>query len=153
MKKSGKMAAPFWRTKSLAEMNDMEWESLCDGCGRCCLFKLEDEDTGELAFTAVACRLLDLGTCRCTRYAERRRHIPECLDLRDGFTRFDWLPATCAYRRLAEGKDLPSWHPLLTGRAESVREAGISVHDFAVRETEVERIDDYILDGLDEDST
>lgn len=145
------MSEQFWRKKPLAEMTPAEWESLCDGCGRCCLHKIEDEDTGELLFTSVACRLLDLGTCRCTHYPERRRHVPDCLDLRDGFTQFHWLPGTCAYRLLAEGKDLPEWHPLLTGRAESVREAGISIHDFAVSETEVDCVEDYVIEDFDGD--
>lgn len=145
------MSDKFWQTKTLAEMTDAEWESLCDGCGRCCLHKLEDEDTGELLYTSVACRLLDLGTCRCTHYPDRRQWVPTCLDLRDGFTAYHWLPTTCAYRLLAEGKDLPPWHPLLTGRAESVHEAGISIADFAVSESEVESVEDYVIEDFDGD--
>jgi uncharacterized cysteine cluster protein YcgN (CxxCxxCC family) len=128
----------FWREKSLAEMSGDEWESLCDGCGKCCLHKIEDEDTGEIFFSRVACGLLDIRACRCTRYAERVRLVADCLELREGFTEFHWLPSTCAYRLLAQGRDLPSWHPLLTGDAESVHRAGVSVRAFALSEHEVE---------------
>ena len=124
----------FWREKTLAQMNDEEWESLCDGCARCCLHKLEDEETGEIFFTRIACRLLEIETCRCTRYAERCERVPDCLNLKSGFTQFHWLPSTCAYRLLAEGKILPDWHPLVSGESRTVREAGISVDSFAISE-------------------
>jgi uncharacterized cysteine cluster protein YcgN (CxxCxxCC family) len=139
------LAEGFWR-KPLAELNHAEWEALCDGCGRCCLHKLEYEDTGKLAFTRVACRLLDIDTCRCTRYRQRRRSVPDCLDLRNGFSRYDWLPETCAYRLRYEGKDLPDWHPLISGRPESVHEAGISVRSFAISELTVKDVEDYVID-------
>jgi hypothetical protein len=115
-------------------MSVEEWESLCDGCARCCLHKIEDEDTGEIFFTRLACRLLDLQTCRCTRYSRRCQEVDECLDLRAGFTQFHWLPSTCAYRLLAEGKPLPAWHPLLSGDPKTVLDAGISVADLAISE-------------------
>lgn len=100
----------YWKTKKLAEMTAEEWESLCDSCGKCCLHKLEDEDTGKIVFTSVVCKLIDLKTCRCTRYAERTRLVADCLDLKQNdFTRYDWLPATCAYRLLNDGKELPAW--------------------------------------------
>jgi uncharacterized cysteine cluster protein YcgN (CxxCxxCC family) len=143
------MSTEFWRHKSLLQLNAEEWESLCDGCGRCCLHKLEDEDTGELLFTQVSCRLLDIGNCRCRHYQERQSHVPDCLNLRKGFTAFHWLPSTCAYRLLFEGKDLPDWHPLVSGRAESVHEAGVSVRDYAISETEVDDIEDYVIEDFD----
>jgi len=130
---------PFWRTKTLAEMTPAEWESLCDGCARCCLLKLEDEDTGEIAHTDVACRLLDLRACRCTRYAERAKLVPDCRVLDpERVARLAWLPSSCAYRRLHEGRDLPDWHPLVTGDPGSVHAAGISVRHRVLSESEVE---------------
>ena len=119
---------PFWKTKPLAEMTKEEWESLCDGCGRCCLNKLEDEDTGRFLYTRAACKLLDLETCRCTDYANRQAKVPDCVALTpENVGSLGWLPATCAYRLLDEGKNLQWWHPLVSGRAETVTEAGITV--------------------------
>jgi len=142
------MNKAFWREKTLAEMSEQEWESLCDGCGKCCLQKLEDEDTNEILFTSVACKLLDIGRCRCTHYHERSDRVAECLNLRGGLYPFRWLPSTCAYRLLAQGDDLPNWHPLVTGSKESVHTAGVSVRAYAVSESEVEDPADFVIEWL-----
>ena len=121
---------PFWKAKPLDRMTRAEWESLCDGCGRCCLHKLRDEDSGALAFTNVACRLLNIPSCRCADYGNRRAWVPDCVRLTPGrLSKIDWLPPTCAYRLLAEGKELMWWHPLVSGDPETVHAAGISVRD------------------------
>jgi len=113
-------------------MNHEEWESLCDGCGRCCLHKLQDEEDGRVYYTRAACSLLDVQSCRCKDYANREKLMPDCLQLSvDNAQYFDWLPETCAYRLLAEGEPLPKWHPLITGDPDSVVKAGISVRDIA----------------------
>ena len=118
----------FWESKSLAEMNREEWESLCDGCAKCCLLKLEDEDSGEIFYTSVACHLLDLDTCRCRDYKNRHKKVPDCLWLtRQHLDELKWLPVTCAYRLLHEGKPLFDWHPLVSGSTETVFEAGIAI--------------------------
>lgn len=130
------MTDEFWKRKSLAQMTAGEWESLCDGCALCCLQKLEDEDTGDVYFTDVACRLLDVETCRCVDYAARAKQVADCMVLRaDQPQAFRWLPATCAYRRLADGQPLPDWHPLITGDPNSVHDAGISAKGKMVSET------------------
>ena len=117
-------------------MDAKEWESLCDGCGRCCLHKLEDADDGQVYYTRVACELLDIAQCRCRDYTNRTQQVPDCVKLSvDQQAYFNWLPESCAYRLLSENKPLPTWHPLLTGRAESVTEAGMSVSDIAIKET------------------
>jgi uncharacterized cysteine cluster protein YcgN (CxxCxxCC family) len=127
-------------------MTRAEWESLCDGCGRCCLHKLRYEDTAALAFTNVACRLLDLGTCQCGDYANRRRVVPDCVQLTPQMLReIDWLPPSCAYRRLAEGKDLAWWHPLVSGDPETVHIAGVSVRGRAISERHAGELEGHIV--------
>jgi len=131
------MTDEFWKRKSLAEMSPDEWESLCDGCALCCLQKLEDEESGDIYFTDLACRLLDLGTCRCTDYSARAKKVSRCMVLSaDEPQAFRWLPGTCAYRLLAEGEDLPAWHPLVSGDPESVHRAGISARGKVVSESD-----------------
>ena len=139
-------AEPFWRTKTLGEMNRAEWESLCDGCGRCCLHKLRDEDTEELAWTNVACRLLDLETCRCGDYTNRKARVPDCVKLTPKrVAGIDWLPPSCAYRLLGEGQDLPWWHPLVSGDPATVVKAGISVRGKAIRERDAGALEDHVV--------
>jgi uncharacterized protein len=136
------MSAPFWQTKTLAEMTREEWESLCDGCGRCCLVKLEDEDTDEVFFTDVACRLLDHKTCQCGQYTDRRNYVPDCIVLTpEVVAKIKWLPMTCGYRLVHEGEDLFPWHPLVSGDPNSVHRAGISVRGCVVSENEVSEED------------
>ena len=145
------MTAPFWKTTKLSEMSESEWESLCDGCGKCCLHKLEDEDTGRVHLTMVACRLLELESCRCQRYDKRHRFVPACVRVRPETVATLMLPASCAYRTVAEGRELASWHPLVSGRADSVHEAGRSVRGWAISEREVGELDleDYVIAAED----
>ena len=138
---------PFWQTKTLEEMTPDEWESLCDGCGRCCLHKLRYDVDDSLGFTNVACRLLDLETCRCSRYETRRRYVPDCVSLTPAEVRaIDWLPPSCAYRLLAEGKPLAWWHPLVSGDPETVHSAGVSVRGRAVGERQAGPLDHHLVD-------
>jgi uncharacterized cysteine cluster protein YcgN (CxxCxxCC family) len=139
--------SPFWKQKTLEEMTQDEWESLCDGCGRCCLIKLEDEDTSEIVHTRVACKLLNLRTCRCMDYTRRFEKVPDCVSLSPAGARdLSWLPETCAYRLVARGEDLAWWHPLVSGSAQTVHEAGISVREFAVSEMRVKgRYERFLL--------
>jgi len=135
---SNRQLKPFWERKTLGELTPEEWESLCDGCGRCCLKKLEDVDTGKIAYTDVACRLLDRDRCRCTHYSKRREWVPDCVTLdATNLDAFRWLPSTCAYRRIAEGKQLEWWHPLVSGDPNTVHDAGISVRGRALSEDDV----------------
>ncbi|WP_210485607.1 YcgN family cysteine cluster protein [Microvirga antarctica] len=145
---------PFWRDKSLDAMSAQEWESLCDGCGRCCLVKLEDEDSGHILYTDVGCTLLDGETCRCRDYENRQAKVPDCVRLTTEAVRtLSWLPPTCAYRLLDEGRDLYWWHPLVSGDPDTVHAAGISVRgrvagpeeDFSVDEL-LERLVDWPTD-------
>ncbi|WP_282130043.1 YcgN family cysteine cluster protein [Roseobacter litoralis] len=129
----------YWERKPLSAMNQREWEALCDGCGKCCLNKLEDEDTGEVALTRIACRLLDDESCRCAHYENRHQFVPDCIVLKpDNLdTHAYWMPETCAYRLLWQGDALPDWHPLISGTAQSVHDAGISVRGITLSEFDV----------------
>jgi uncharacterized cysteine cluster protein YcgN (CxxCxxCC family) len=140
-------APPFWKTKTLKQMSRGEWESLCDGCGRCCLHKLRDEDTEELAWTTVACRLLDTQSCQCKDYPNRRDHVPDCVKLTPKkLAAIDWLPPSCAYRLVAEGRDLPAWHPLVSGDPETVHSSGASVRGRAVPERQARDIEEHVAE-------
>jgi len=120
-------AEPFWKRKTLEQLDHAEWESLCDGCGLCCLQKLEDDFTRRIYYTKVACKLLDLKTCRCSNYETRRDFVPDCVQITAADARsYHWMPESCAYRLLAEGQDLPPWHHLVCGDRNAVHVAGIS---------------------------
>ncbi len=139
-------ALPFWKTTALADMSAKEWDSLCDGCGKCCLLKLEDADTGEIEFTDVACKLLDCGTCRCTDYRRRKKVVPTCVVLTPGnVDAISWMPSTCAYRLVADGRDLAWWHPLVSGDPESVHRAGVSARGRVVTEGQARDLDAHIV--------
>jgi uncharacterized protein len=145
-----KLRPKFWETVPLTKMTPSEWEALCDGCGKCCLNKLEFEDTGEVAFTRVACRLLDGEACRCTKYETRRQYVPECVFLTPKTLPkvAYWMPQTCAYKLLFQGKPIPDWHPLLTGDPESTHTSGNSVRGWTIPEFSVPEEDweDYIIE-------
>lgn len=142
---------PFWKAKRLEELDEAEWEALCDGCGRCCLNKLEDEETGEIFWTNVACRLLDPETCRCSHYPNRHDFVPDCvrLDVEEVVSQtYTWLPPSCAYRLLAKGEDLRWWHPLVSGDPETVHTAGISVRRRVISDADVpeDGYEDHLCD-------
>jgi len=142
----------FWETRSLEQMTDAEWESLCDGCARCCLHKLEDADTGEVYYTGVRCRYLKEDSCRCSDYPRRHELVSHCIDLRrEDLSRLTWLPDTCAYRRLYEGKPLLPWHPLVSGSTYSVHEAGISIRGKAVSDEHIhpDGYDEHIIQWVE----
>lgn len=144
------MPLPFWKTKALNELTREEWESLCDGCARCCIVKFQDEDSGHIYHTNVVCEYLDVYHCRCTRYAERSVLVPTCVTLTPKLAaELEWMPETCAYRLLAEGKPLPLWHPLVCGDPNAVHKAGISVRGKVVsgKDVEDEDLPDYVVDG------
>jgi uncharacterized cysteine cluster protein YcgN (CxxCxxCC family) len=141
----------FWETVPLDQMTQPEWEALCDGCGKCCLNKLEYEDTGEVDFTRIACKLLDGQTCRCTKYPTRHQYVPDCVTLTPKKLAqvAYWLPRTCAYRLLHQGKALPDWHPLRTGDPDSVHRAGVSVQGWTISEVELPEgadWEDYVIE-------
>lgn len=139
---------PFWESKPLSALSQAEWESLCDGCGLCCLHKLEDEDDGAIYYTQVSCRWLDHNSCRCQDYQHRQQLVSSCLDIRASSPQiYDWLPPSCAYRLLAEGQRLPEWHPLVSGDPSSVHKSGVSLRGQMIAEHQVseEEWPDYII--------
>jgi uncharacterized protein len=141
----GRMDGAYWKTTPLAEMSEAEWEGLCDGCGKCCLAKLEDEDSGQIHWTSVACRLLDTDRCTCRDYANRLSQVPDCVQLTPrNVSTISWLPTTCAYRLVAEGRDLYWWHHLVSGSRDTVHQAGISVRGkVTAGEEELDEPEDY----------
>ena len=137
---------PFWKNKTLSEMSAIEWESLCDGCAKCCLHKIEDEDNGEIFYTDVACNQLNLSSCQCKNFSKRTDLVDDCIELtKEKLASLKWLPQSCAYRLLDEGKELPSWHPLVTGDLNSVHSAGISVKGRCVPEEDILDFEDHIV--------
>jgi len=150
MTQQDKTSVRFWEQKRLSQMTVDEWESLCDGCGRCCLHKLEDEDDSQIYYTRAACALLDIKTCRCMDYQHRQQKMPDCIQLSmDNVEYFNWLPTSCAYRVLAEGEPLPDWHPLISGDPDSVINAGISVRDIAKAGLDINNLVAEVISFID----
>lgn len=146
-------AKPFWQTKTLMEMTQQEWESLCDGCGKCCLVKLEDDEAREIFYTNVACKLLDSKTCRCKDYPNRLKKVPGCLKLTpDRLDKLEWLPGTCSYKLLYQGKELPGWHHLVCGNRQRVHQAGVSVSGKVISEEYVhpDQIEEHIVQWVEQ---
>lgn len=151
-------AIPFWKRKTLDQLTPEEWESLCDGCGKCCLVKLQDEDSGEIAYTRLHCRLFDPDTCRCADYENRKQHVPDCVFLTpENAATLAWMPRTCAYRLVAEGRDLPDWHHLVCGDRNAIHRAGKSVlgktlsEDAVLEEDQIDWIIDWEAAGMGEE--
>ncbi len=146
----GKMSIRFWEDVPLAKLDRAQWEALCDGCGKCCIHKLEDEDTGELHATNVACRLLNRHSGQCSDYKHRHAFVPECIRLTPArLNDMDWLPSTCAYVRRAEGQPLPEWHYLVCGDREAVHKAGASVRGWTISEDEAGDLEYHLIDRDD----
>jgi len=138
----------FWERYRLKELNREEWEALCDGCGKCCLHKLEDEESGKIYRTNVACRLLDRQSAQCSDYRNRKAFVPDCVQLKPELVTFlDWLPGTCGYRRVDAGLPLPDWHHLISGSRETVHEVGASIRGWTVSEVDAGDLEHHILDG------
>jgi uncharacterized cysteine cluster protein YcgN (CxxCxxCC family) len=140
---------PFWLSKTLEELTPREWDSLCDGCGLCCLNKIEYEDIQQIVYTNVACQLLDHETCQCTNYKNRKSIVPDCIQLDANKIRtMSFMPETCAYRLVAERKPLYPWHPLVSKNKESVHTAGISVRGRVISEDDCKNLEDHVVDWV-----
>lgn len=136
---------PFWEAKRLEQMTVQEWESLCDGCGLCCLVRFEDEETGEVIPSRVSCKLFDTNLCRCTDYEDRKKHVPDCIKLTPwNIEELEWMPKSCGYRRVWEGRGLADWHPLISGDPESVHRAGVSIRGQTINEADLESEEDAV---------
>lgn len=136
---------PFWEAKRLEQMTVQEWESLCDGCGLCCLVRFEDEETGEVIPSRVSCKLFDTNLCRCTDYENRKKHVPDCIKLTPwNIEELEWMPRSCGYRRVWEGRGLADWHPLISGDPESVHRAGVSIRGQTISEADLESEEDAV---------
>lgn len=145
----GQVTEKFWETLPLDKLDRGQWEALCDGCGKCCIHKLEDEETGELFATNVACRLLDRKSARCSDYKHRHAYVPDCIRLTPAkLDQLDWLPQTCAYRLRADGKPLPDWHHLNTGDPESVHAAGMSTRGWTISEDDAGDLEYHLTDRI-----
>lgn len=141
---------PFWRRKSLTEMTSEEWESLCDGCAKCCLYRLEDQETREVYFTNVHCRLLHTETSRCTDYENRSTRVSDCVTITPAVLKDPyWLPKTCTYRLLAEGRDLPTWHPLVSGNASTVVASGNCLRGLTICEDDADELENHLVDWIE----
>jgi len=140
----------FWETVPLSEMTQVQWESLCDGCAKCCIFKFEEDDTGHILQTDVVCKYLDLDKCSCTEYAKRKVLVPDCISItHDNILDLKWMPSSCSYRLLALGESLPEWHPLISGNSNSMKEADMTVQGHVISENEVDDIEDRIIGWFD----
>ena len=146
----GEVTPPFWEAIPLEKLDRGQWEALCDGCGKCCLHKLEDDETGALYPTNVACRLLDRRTARCSDYRHRHAFVPDCVRLTPAkLMEIDWLPPTCAYLLRSEGKPLPEWHHLITGDRDSIHRAGMSVKGWTISEIDAGELEHHLIDRDD----
>ena len=150
MQIDNKQRKEFWKNKTLEQMSDTEWESLCDGCAKCCVFKFEEEETGNILQTDVVCKLLNLENCSCIHYGQRKELVPDCISITaENILQLKWMPASCSYRLIAQGMDLPEWHPLLTGDRNSTQKAQMTVQGNVISEAEVKDVEERIIGWFD----